>query len=126
MSTLAILQERLKKSYPGLRIAGAVSPPFRKLDHNEEREIVKTIRELNADFVFVGLGCPKQETWMARNYEQLDSVLLGVGAAFDFMAGTVKRPPKWMRRTGLEWFGRLLSEPSRLWHRYLVTNSLFI
>ena len=84
------------------------------------------INESGAGIVFVGLGCPKQEHWMAAHRGQVNAVMIGVGAAFDFHAGTVRRAPAWMRDNGLEWLHRLLSEPRRLWKRYLVTNTLFI
>jgi N-acetylglucosaminyldiphosphoundecaprenol N-acetyl-beta-D-mannosaminyltransferase len=76
--------------------------------------------------VFVGLGCPKQEKWMAAHHNRINAVMIGVGAAFDYHAGTVQRAPLWMQRNGLEWSYRLLSDPRRLWKRYLVTNTLFI
>lgn len=124
--TLALLRERLPARFPGLRIAGAISPPFRPLSDAEDREIVDAINASGAGTVWVGLGCPKQELWMAAHRGRVHAVMLGVGAAFDFHAGTVPRAPLWMRRRGLEWLHRLLSEPRRLWRRYLVTNTLFI
>jgi N-acetylglucosaminyldiphosphoundecaprenol N-acetyl-beta-D-mannosaminyltransferase len=124
--TLRELQARLRARWPGLRIAGAHSPPFRPLDAAEQAEDLQRIRDSGARTVWVGLGCPKQELWMAARRQELDSVLIGVGAAFDFHAGTLRRAPAWMQRSGLEWLHRLLSEPRRLGRRYLVTNTLFL
>lgn len=124
--TLRLLVGRLGRDYPGLRVAGACSPPFRPLSAEEEAEAVAAINASGAGLVFMGLGCPKQETWMARNSARISAVLLGVGAAFDFAAGTKERAPLWMQRNGLEWLYRLLKEPRRLWRRNLVTNSLFL
>ncbi len=125
--TLERLQERLLKDYPGLQIAGAVSPPF--FDNPEMRQesaLVERIRNSGAGILFVGLGCPKQEHWMSRNAASLDMVMLGVGAAFDFHAGIIRRAPPWMRNRGLEWLHRLFQDPRRLWRRYLLTNSRFL
>jgi len=125
--TLARLQERLLKDYPGLQIAGAVSPPF--FDNPEMRQesaMVEQIRRSGAGILFVGLGCPKQEHWMSRNAASLGMVMLGVGAAFDFHAGIIRRAPTWMRSRGLEWLHRLAQDPRRLWRRYLLTNSRFL
>jgi N-acetylglucosaminyldiphosphoundecaprenol N-acetyl-beta-D-mannosaminyltransferase len=124
--TLAKLQAALTRRYPGLVIAGAISPPFRPLSAREDEEIVAAINASGAGTVWVGLGCPKQELWMAAHRGRVSAVMLGVGAAFDFHAGTITRAPLWMRNAGLEWLHRLASEPRRLWRRYLVTNSLFI
>lgn len=124
--TLAALQQRLQVQWPALVIAGAVSPPFRPLSAAEDDALVAAINASGAGLVFVSLGCPKQERWMAEHRGRIAGVLLGVGAAFDFHAGTVPRAPAWMRNSGLEWLHRLLSEPRRLWRRYLVTNSAFI
>lgn len=124
--TLGLLKASLTDRYPGLLIAGTCSPPFRKLSVQEDNEIVVRIVESGARIIFVGLGCPKQERWMFEKKGQINAVMLGVGAAFDFHAGTVQRAPLWMRNYGLEWLHRLLSEPRRLWRRYLVTNFLFV
>lgn len=124
--TLDILQERLSEAFPGLHIAGAYSPPFRPLTADEDAVIVARINGSGAGTVWVGLGCPKQERWMAEHRGRIDAVMIGVGAAFDYHAGAIKRAPLWMQRSGLEWLHRLCSEPRRLWKRYLVTNSLFI
>jgi N-acetylglucosaminyldiphosphoundecaprenol N-acetyl-beta-D-mannosaminyltransferase len=124
--TLAILQRRLADALPGLRIAGAVSPPFRALSEAEDAVDVERINASDAGTVWVSLGCPKQEKWMAEHRGRVNAVMIGVGAAFDYHAGTVKRAPQWMQDWGLEWLHRLASEPRRLWKRYLVTNTLFV
>lgn len=124
--TLAILQPKLLSAFPGLRIAGAISPPFRALTAEEDAADVARMNASGAGTVWVSLGCPKQEKWMAAHRGRINAVMIGVGAAFDYHAGTIQRAPLWMQRCGLEWFHRLCSEPGRLWKRYLVTNSLFI
>lgn len=124
--TLLQLVSHLERDYPGLRIAGAFSPPFRPLSEEEEAEAIAAINASGAGLVFMGLGCPKQEIWMSRHSAKINAVLLGVGAAFDFAAGTKTRAPLWMQRHGLEWLYRLMQEPGRLWRRNLVTNSLFL
>jgi len=124
--TLAKLRQRLLAAFPALRIAGMESPPFRHLNVEEDAEAVERMNASGAGIVFVGLGCPKQERWMAEHRGRVRAVMIGVGAAFDFHAGTVSRAPAWMRNNGLEWLHRLASEPRRLWKRYLVTNSLFV
>lgn len=124
--TLETLKRRLLEHFPSLKIAGAYSPPFRKLTDAEDEAIVQAINDSGAGTVWVSLGCPKQERWMADHRGRINATMLGVGAAFDYHAGTLKRAPLWMQRCGLEWFNRLWDEPGRLWKRYLVTNSLFI
>ena len=113
-------------AFPGLVIAGAVSPPFRPSTAEEEAAAVQAINASGARTVWVGLGCPKQELWMAAHRGRVQAVMVGVGAAFDYHADTVARAPTWMQRAGLEWLHRLASEPRRLWRRYLVTNTLFV
>ncbi|HZV97349.1 MAG TPA: WecB/TagA/CpsF family glycosyltransferase, partial [Methylophilaceae bacterium] len=124
--TLDALVKKLKAAFPKLQIAGAYSPPFRTLTPQEDANIVTKINHSGARVVFVSLGCPKQELWMAEHRGRIHAVMIGVGAAFDYHAGTVKRAPLWMQRRGLEWLHRLCSEPRRLWKRYLVTNTLFM
>ena len=124
--TLEVLQRVLLERFPGLRIAGAYSPPFRALSEDEDAEVVRRINDSGAGTVWVSLGCPKQEKWMAAHRGRINAVMIGVGAAFDYHAGTIKRAPVWMQRNGLEWLHRLVSEPGRLWKRYLVTNTLFV
>ncbi len=121
------LAARLKARFPGLRIAGAYSPPFRPLTPAEDEAVIARINAVRPDIVWVGISTPKQERWMAAHAGRLNApVLAGVGAAFDFHAGLKKQAPLWMRRSGLEWLFRLGQEPRRLWRRYLVNNSLFI
>lgn len=123
---LNALTDRLCARFPGLQIAGTHSPPFRALTPEEDAAIVRQIREARPNVVWVGLSTPKQERWMSEHVERLGSaVLIGVGAAFDFHAGTKRQAPRWMRRNGLEWFFRLLTEPRRLYRRYLVGIPLF-
>ncbi|MDP2265286.1 MAG: WecB/TagA/CpsF family glycosyltransferase [Thiobacillus sp.] len=124
-ATLALLEKRLQAAFPALRVM-VESPPFRTLTAEEDAAAVDRINTSGAGIVFVGLGCPKQERWMAEHRGRINAVMIGVGAAFDFHAGTVRRAPAWMRNNGLEWLHRLASEPGRLWKRYLVTNTLFI
>jgi N-acetylglucosaminyldiphosphoundecaprenol N-acetyl-beta-D-mannosaminyltransferase len=124
--TLQSLQRRLQAQFPGINIVGAYSPPFRELSAQEDAAIVDTIDRSGARIVWVGLGCPKQEAWMRAHQGRVNAVMVGVGAAFDFHAGLVKRAPLWMRRNGLEWLHRLFQDPRRLATRYLVGNSLFI
>lgn len=125
-ATLDRLKPALERRFPGLRVAGAYSPPFRALTPEEDAAMVDEINRSGAGTVWVALGCPKQEAWMAAHRGLINAAMVGVGAAFDFFAGTVPRAPLWMQRIGLEWLHRLASEPRRLWRRYLVTNSLFI
>lgn len=124
--TLEVLSEQLRLRFPGLTIAGMYSPPFRDLTPAEDEEAVDLINASGAGMVFVSLGCPKQERWMANHHGRVQAVMVGVGAAFDYLAGLRSRAPLWMQRTGLEWLYRLAAEPRRLWRRYLVTNSLFV
>ena len=124
--TLDKLAAQLQSRWPALVIAGRFAPPFRPLTRAEDDAAVKLIHDSGARTVWVSLGCPKQETWIAQHRERVRAVMIGVGAAFDFHAGTQPRAPAWMRDHGLEWLYRLVKEPRRLWRRYLVTNSLFI
>ncbi|MEN3112396.1 WecB/TagA/CpsF family glycosyltransferase [Uliginosibacterium paludis] len=124
--TLDTLQRVLGEKIPGVKIAGAYSPPFRAATPEEDAEIVERINSSGAGTVWVSLGCPKQEKWMAGHRGRINAVMIGVGAAFDYHAGTIIRAPLWMQRNGLEWLHRLCSEPRRLWKRYFVTNTLFI
>lgn len=123
--TLAKLRARLARELPALKHAGWYAPPFRPLTEEEDEEAVRMINGSGAHIVFVALGCPKQEAWMAAHRDRVRGVMIGVGAAFDYHAGVIARAPRWMRDAGLEWLHRLLSEPRRLWRRYLVTNTLF-
>jgi N-acetylglucosaminyldiphosphoundecaprenol N-acetyl-beta-D-mannosaminyltransferase len=123
---LAQLQATLTAQFPGLTIAGTHAPPFRPLSPQEEAADRDRIQASGAGVVFVGLGCPKQEFWMARQRDQLSAVMVGVGAAFDFHSGTVSQAPRWMMGSGLEWLYRLCQEPRRLWRRYLLHNPAFV
>jgi N-acetylglucosaminyldiphosphoundecaprenol N-acetyl-beta-D-mannosaminyltransferase len=112
---------------PGLAIVGTATPPFRPLSGAEEAEIVRCINDARPNIVWVGLSTPKQERWMHAHVGRLSAqVLIGVGAAFDFHAGLKKQAPRWMQRSGLEWLFRLLTEPRRLWRRYLTNNPRFV
>jgi N-acetylglucosaminyldiphosphoundecaprenol N-acetyl-beta-D-mannosaminyltransferase len=111
---------------PGVRIAYRESPPFRPATEDERAHTVAAINDSGARIVFVGLGCPKQERWMAEQRGSVQAVMLGVGAAFDFLTGRKRQAPRWMQRTGLEWLFRLVTEPGRLWRRYLKHNPRFV
>jgi N-acetylglucosaminyldiphosphoundecaprenol N-acetyl-beta-D-mannosaminyltransferase len=125
--TLDLLERNLLAQFPGLQIAGRYSPPFRPLTAEESTDVRRMITDCQADVIFVGLSTPKQEQWMAQYRELLPGVVLvGVGAAFNFHAGTVKQAPSWMQRKGLEWLFRLFAEPQRLWKRYLLVTPLFL
>jgi N-acetylglucosaminyldiphosphoundecaprenol N-acetyl-beta-D-mannosaminyltransferase len=124
--TLTNLKTNLLVAFPKLKIAGSISPPFRALTHEEDAAMIAQINASGAGIVWLSLGCPKQELWMEAHRDRLNAVMVGVGAAFEYHAGTIKRAPKWMQDYGLEWFYRLLTEPRRLWKRYLVTNTLFV
>ena len=120
------LETKLKKRFPGLSIAGRFSPPFSS-DYHCEEEILTKINQANPDILWVALGSPKQDFWMAEYRGRLNvPVIVGVGAAFDFLSGAKKQAPLWMRKCGLEWFFRLCCEPKRLWKRYLIGNTKFI
>lgn len=122
-----LLAERLAARFPGLRVAGTMSPPFRPLTPGEDAAVVERINAAAPDLVWVGLSTPKQERWMAAHVGRLTApVLLGVGAAFDIHAGLLPQAPRWMQRAGLEWLYRLLREPRRLWRRYLRNNPRFL
>ncbi len=121
------LKEVLEKRFPGLKIVGTYSPPFRLLTAEEDEAVCAMINATKPDIVWVGLGSPKQDIWMYEHREKLDvSVMHGVGAAFDFLTGRVKQAPRWMMNAGLEWLFRLFQEPRRLWRRYTLTNLKFV
>lgn len=124
--TLQKMCAALESECQGIQIAYAYSPPFRELSEEEELAMLDQARESRAKILFVGLGCPKQERWMARYSSRLPMMMIGVGAAFDFISGQVKISPGWVHSAGLEWLHRLLSEPRRLWRRYLSTSPRFI
>jgi N-acetylglucosaminyldiphosphoundecaprenol N-acetyl-beta-D-mannosaminyltransferase len=122
-----LLAGTLASRFPGLVTAGTYCPPFRALTAAEEKEVAARIGESSADVVWVGLSTPKQERWMRQMRDRLDvPVLIGVGAAFDFLSGRVRQAPRWMQRSGLEWLYRISQEPRRLWRRYLRNNPRFV
>ncbi len=124
--TLTLLKEKLEKNYPNMTIVGMYSPPFRTLSTEEDEEVIKQINDTQPDFVWVGLGAPKQERWMSEHQGKIDGLMLGVGAGFDYYAGNIQRAPEWMQTHNLEWLYRLIQDPKRLFKRYLVTNTKFI
>lgn len=123
---LEALVRRMQQKYEHLQVAFAYSPPYRNLSPEEDDEIVQEINSSGARILFVGLGCPRQELWMGRHKDRVQAVMLGVGAAFDFHAGVKPQAPVWLQKLGLEWLFRLVSEPRRLWKRYLYHNPRFI
>lgn len=121
------LVARLSQRFPGLEVAGLQSPPFRPMRADETARSIAAINASTPDIVWVGLGCPKQELWMHAHAGALSgAVVIGVGAAFNFHSGQVRRAPQWMRGNGLEWAHRLASEPQRLWRRYLLLGPEFL
>ena len=124
--TLELLEKKLKENYPGIKIAGMYSPPFRPLTEEEDKAVIERINEANPDFVWIGLGAPKQEKWMEAHQGKIDGLMLGVGAGFDYYAENIKRAPMWMQKHNLEWVYRLVQDPKRLFKRYWSTNTKFI
>lgn len=124
-SLLEKLIQRVKSRFPQLEIRGCYSPPFRALTPEENEATANLINAAGPDFLFVALGCPKQERWMAENSGKIRACMLGFGQAFQIFAGELKRAPGWMQNAGLEWAFRLFSEPGRLWRRYVYTNTYF-
>lgn len=124
--TLEKLSSKLDKKYPELQIAGIYSPPFRPITEEEDEMIVKMINDTNPDFVWIGLGAPKQEKWMAMHQGKIQGLMIGVGAGFDYYSENIKRAPEWMQDNNLEWLYRLIQDPKRLFSRYLKTNTKFI
>ena len=123
---LRSLVKRMQERFDGLNAAFAVSPPFAEMSNQEDADLVEQINRSGIRILFVGLGCPKQEIWMARHRGKVNAVMLGVGAAFDFHAGVKPQAPPWMQGIGLEWLFRLSTEPRRLWKRYLYHNPRFV
>jgi N-acetylglucosaminyldiphosphoundecaprenol N-acetyl-beta-D-mannosaminyltransferase len=122
-----LLANKLTARFPGLDVVGTFCPPFRKMTPAEDQAVVAQINAARPDIVWVGLSTPKQEFWMSQHLGQISApVMIGVGAAFDFHAGLKKQAPRWMQRSGMEWFYRLMTEPRRLWKRYLRNNPLFL
>lgn len=124
--TLELLEKKLKDKYPGIQIVGMYSPPFRPLTNDEDEKITQEINQKKPDFVWVGLGAPKQERWMASHQGQINGLMIGVGAGFDYYAENIKRAPVWMQKRNLEWLYRLIQDPKRLFSRYFHTNTKFI
>ena len=121
------LKQSFQRRYPGLRVVGTYTPPFRPLNEQEEQELLETVSQLKPDLFWVGLSTPKQERFMAQYVGKLDTkVMLGVGAAFDIHTGRIKESPEWLKATGMQWFHRMWQEPRRLWKRYLYNNPRFI
>ena len=125
-AVLGRLTAAMRRRFPDLEIAFAESPPFRPLTPEEDSRVTNTINAAGAGILFVGLGSPKQDRWMHAHRGRVNAVMLGVGAAFDFLAGAKPQAPRWMQRAGLEWLFRLASEPRRLWRRYLTQNPRFV
>ena len=123
--TLRKMNEKISVEYPYLKI-NSYSPPFRHLSDEEKQQDIEMINNYKSDFVFVALGCPKQEKWMAEHKNKIHSCMLGLGGAIEVYAGIKRRAPRWMQKSSLEWLYRLLQDPKRLWKRYCITNSLFI
>lgn len=123
---LNMLVKRMQAKYQGLKVSFLCSPPFRELSQSEDNEIIQKINDSGVQIMFVGLGCPKQEKWMAVHRGKIQAVMIGVGAAFDFHAGVKAQAPLWMQKVGLEWLFRFVTEPRRLWRRYLYHNPRFI
>jgi N-acetylglucosaminyldiphosphoundecaprenol N-acetyl-beta-D-mannosaminyltransferase len=126
VEALEALQKGYRERFPRLLIAYAHSPPFRQLTREEDEAVVRAINESGARVLFIGLGCPKQERWVAEHRGRVQAVMMAVGAAFDFHSGRVKQAPRWMQRAGLEWLFRLIVEPRRLWRRYFKHNPRFL
>lgn len=124
--TLKNLEKNLRARYPGINIKGMYSPPFRELTKEEDEADIKRINDSGADIVWIGLGAPKQEKWMNAHQDRINAVMMGVGAGFDFHAGTIQRAPIWLQKIGLEWLYRLFKDPVRLYKRYIVTNVKFV
>lgn len=124
--TLEKLKSNLINKYPNINIVGMYSPPFRELTLDEDKEVINMINKTNPDFVWIGLGAPKQEIWMHNHKDKVKGLMIGVGAGFDYHAGNIKRAPKWMQKCSLEWLYRLIQNPKKLFKRYFSTNFKFI
>lgn len=124
--TIQVLSEKLPREYPSLRIAGMVSPPFRPLTEEEDERELQKMNDAKADIIWIGLGAPKQERYMYEHRGKVNGVMIGVGAGFDYYAGTIKRAPMWMQKLSLEWLYRLMQDPKRLFRRYFATNFKFL
>ena len=120
------LENKLKLEYPNIKICGKYSPPFRRLTHKEDNEVINMINKSGAKVIFVSLGAPKQEIWMNEHKDKVKGVMIGVGAAFDFIVGNINRAPLTMQKLGLEWLYRLVQEPKKTWKKYVINNPLYI
>ena len=120
------LLTRVRELFPDLRVVYSESPPFRSITAGEDRETIDKVNTSGARILFIGLSTPKQDRWMAEHCGQIQAVMIGVGAAFDFLSGTKRQAPRWMMAAGLEWVFRLFCEPRRLWRRYLWHNPRFV
>ena len=118
--------QNIKEKYTDVNIVGVYNPPFRPLTEEEDTAVIQMITNAKPDFVWVGLGAPRQEIWMADHQYKIPGLMVGVGAAFDYLAGNIQRAPEWMQKANLEWFYRLCQDPKRLFKRYFVTNTSFI
>jgi N-acetylglucosaminyldiphosphoundecaprenol N-acetyl-beta-D-mannosaminyltransferase len=123
---LSKICQRARREFPTLHICGCYAPPFRSLSAAEDADVIKRINRAKPDLIFVALGCPKQERWMADHKGKIFGCMLGVGQAFNVYAGLARRSPIWMQRSSLEWAYRLYQEPRRLWKRYFYTNTCFL
>lgn len=124
--TLIELNNKLSEKYPNLKIVGMYSPPFRQLNKEEDENIILNINKVKSDFIWVGLGAPKQEIWMYNHKNKVNGLMIGVGAGFDYYSEKIKRAPILMQKMSLEWLYRLIQDPKRLFRRYLETNFKFI
>ena len=122
-----MLARKLSEKYPGLQVVGTYCPPFKQLSEEEDKRIIEIINTSKPDILWVGLGAPKQEKWMANHLDKISATaMIGVGAAFDFQSGNVKWAPAWVRNLGMEWAWRLIHEPRRMWKRYLLNGPIYL
>lgn len=125
--TLVKLKTAIEEKYPGTKISGMIAPPFKPINEWSHSQFTQIINDTTPDFIWVGLGAPKQERWMYENYKSVhNGIMFGIGAGFDYLAGNTKHAPQWMKNFALEWLYRLIQEPGRLWKRYLTTIPQFI
>jgi N-acetylglucosaminyldiphosphoundecaprenol N-acetyl-beta-D-mannosaminyltransferase len=125
--TLQKLKLAVEKKYPGTKISGMISPPYKPFEEWDNEEFIQAINTAKPDFIWIGLGAPKQEHWMYQHYKSMNKgIMFGIGAGFDYLAGNTKHAPQWMKNVSLEWLYRLIQEPRRLWKRYLITIPQFI
>jgi len=124
--TLNMLRDKINREYPGAEVVGFISPPYRDITPEEDEIYINEINKAKPDFVWVGLGAPKQEIWMSAHKDKINALMIGVGAAFDYESGNLKRAPKWMQKCNLEWLYRFMQEPRRLFKRYFITNIKFL